>query len=256
MKKISQALLVIVIITPSIAYASWWNPLSWLSRWSNLNKPENKTEILEMRIKELEEKLNVSSNATSTNKVILKPETAKPKFQRDSVKTSESKVKVIEIKKKDVEATDPAIGAVKVITPDITINEPFLTQSKFSGYGAYEIRLKIKANNDDIYIPLTSTDSTKGRTGFSYYIKGGEFKGLQKSKVSCSQIKENKPIDGSTSCFISKGQTLEVIATVWLTNLQFGNYSLVFNKLGYFTESDYAMKTYLLDKETEILYLN
>ncbi len=58
MKKYITILALIIIIIPSIAFASWWNPLSWFNNWS-FSKGENKTEILEKRILELEQKLDV-----------------------------------------------------------------------------------------------------------------------------------------------------------------------------------------------------
>lgn len=53
MKKITYLALVLLII-PSIACASWWNPISWFNGWSFFGK----TEVLEKRIQDLEEKLS------------------------------------------------------------------------------------------------------------------------------------------------------------------------------------------------------
>lgn len=69
MKKIIIPILIVVLVTPNFALASWWNPLDWFNNWHFSNKTDDKTEILEQRIKELENKLEkVSSNATTATK--------------------------------------------------------------------------------------------------------------------------------------------------------------------------------------------
>jgi hypothetical protein len=61
--------LTIIIIAPSITFASWWNPFSW----SIFRKADTKTQILENRIVELETKLNdiatTSQNIKEKNKI-------------------------------------------------------------------------------------------------------------------------------------------------------------------------------------------
>ena len=54
--------LITIVIAPSITFASWWNPFSW----SIFRKTDTKTQILENRILELENKLN---NVATTTKV-------------------------------------------------------------------------------------------------------------------------------------------------------------------------------------------
>jgi hypothetical protein len=51
------------IIVPSITFASWWNPFSW----SIFHRTDTKTQILENKILELENKLNSISTTTSTS---------------------------------------------------------------------------------------------------------------------------------------------------------------------------------------------
>lgn len=48
------------LLVPQLALASWWNPFSWF------NNSDTKTQVLEQRIKELENKLN----ATSSDRVL------------------------------------------------------------------------------------------------------------------------------------------------------------------------------------------
>jgi hypothetical protein len=57
-----------ILVFPSIALASWWNPLSW----SVFHKAENKTRTLELPVKEPEKKLEVKKevvSATTTVKI-------------------------------------------------------------------------------------------------------------------------------------------------------------------------------------------
>jgi len=53
--------LISVFIIPQIALAAWWNPLSWFNNWSFFKK-EKDTVALEIRIKELEQKLEEKDN--------------------------------------------------------------------------------------------------------------------------------------------------------------------------------------------------
>jgi len=64
MKKYLITLFIISFITPSIVFASWWNPFSWFIHKETPNIEVKKTQELENRVKELEKKL--SEVATST----------------------------------------------------------------------------------------------------------------------------------------------------------------------------------------------
>lgn len=54
-----------ILLAPSVALASWWNPFDWFNNWSFSDKPESETQILENRIQELEKKLSAVSTTTS-----------------------------------------------------------------------------------------------------------------------------------------------------------------------------------------------
>jgi len=76
MKKL-MPLLLIAILLPQVAFAAWWNPFSWRI----FQRGQNKFEILENRVKELEGKLEnttPTNTATSTkfetsSKPVIKP---------------------------------------------------------------------------------------------------------------------------------------------------------------------------------------
>ena len=69
------------VLFPTIAFASWWNPFSW-NVWNNVfHKANNKTQVLENRVKELEKKLgdaiatsskelNVEATSTAVKKTV------------------------------------------------------------------------------------------------------------------------------------------------------------------------------------------
>jgi hypothetical protein len=78
MKKTLIPLILLALIVPQIALASWWNPFSW----SIFHRTETKTEVLEKKIQELEAKLSTASpttsvittaEATSSKKKIITP---------------------------------------------------------------------------------------------------------------------------------------------------------------------------------------
>ncbi len=78
--------MVLALIIPQVTFAAWWNPFSWFNHWS-FRKTETKTEILEKRVAELEQKLASSTTptpqATSTTKrgELVKPKTTtKPAY--------------------------------------------------------------------------------------------------------------------------------------------------------------------------------
>jgi len=65
--KIVYIMVVILLAAPQVASASWWNPFSW----SIFNKTDNKNQILEKKIQELENKIiNNTVTVTPTPKEI------------------------------------------------------------------------------------------------------------------------------------------------------------------------------------------
>jgi hypothetical protein len=61
-------ILLVCFIIPQIAFASWWNPFSW----KIFNRTDTKTQVLENRIKELENKLNVVAPTAPVVKDVVK----------------------------------------------------------------------------------------------------------------------------------------------------------------------------------------
>ena len=73
--KLFVVLLLVSLIVPQITLAAWWNPFSW-GIWGKISqvfhRTDSQTQVLENRVKELENKLNEQSaptpDATGTNK--------------------------------------------------------------------------------------------------------------------------------------------------------------------------------------------
>ena len=67
MKKYLSIIALATLIVPSVAFASWWNPVTWFNNWSFLSGNDTKTQILENRINELEMKLASTTTSTATS---------------------------------------------------------------------------------------------------------------------------------------------------------------------------------------------
>lgn len=70
MKKISHlstisSVIVLAFIVPQIAFAAWWNPISWFGGWNFFHRADTQTQVLENRVKELEKKLEGTATSTS-----------------------------------------------------------------------------------------------------------------------------------------------------------------------------------------------
>jgi len=68
-KNILSLTIITVILTPMIASAAWWNPISWFDSWGT--KESDRVEILEERIKELEETIKEEVLVEEEEEVIL-----------------------------------------------------------------------------------------------------------------------------------------------------------------------------------------
>lgn len=108
MKKYLSVLSLAIFIIPSVAFASWWNPISWFRNWSFFSNSDEKTQILEKRIVELENKIN--SNATTT------PATSTPQINTSTTSSITTTPTVKKVLKKTVspEADNSALIQAQV----------------------------------------------------------------------------------------------------------------------------------------------
>lgn len=71
MKKLISVVILLMLVIPNLALASWWNPASWFNSWSFSVKSDDKTLIFEKRVAELEDKLNGSAATDVSSKKAL-----------------------------------------------------------------------------------------------------------------------------------------------------------------------------------------
>lgn len=81
MKKYLSIFVVLMIVAPSVAFASWWNPFSW----SIFNRIFNKTEVVESRVKEpVANLIDVSSSTGS--QMLIQEDTEQKRLQTENDK--------------------------------------------------------------------------------------------------------------------------------------------------------------------------
>jgi hypothetical protein len=260
MKKYLVTLITILLISPIIVSAAWWNPLSWFNSWSfvsgnNEDKIEE-MELLEEKIKELESKIDNQqeqneSTEDETEELVVDP---KPEVVEKIVYV-EKPVYVEE--KKDVE-TKQVVGEEKVdekvVEPesDVKIAYSYISQSTYEGsygdYGSVLLGLRI-ATDKDIYIPQRTTDTSGSHEiGFYYTIKG-DFVGHRTSEIDCT-------LRSKGYCKIKGGSTdKEITVNVWFYPEDPGEYTVEFTKLGYKYDPDGVMNYITVDKIGDPLYV-
>lgn len=147
---------------------------------------------------------------------------------------------------------EPIIGGTveEVNTQSETIEIIHVGQTAFEDdyggvYGAYGLDIKITAVDQEIMIPMTTTDSIgSGVIGLSYNTEGNPaFKGRQESKLKCA-------IMTNGFCKVKPGDDLTVELTVWLMpdSETSGNYALNFDEMKYFIDGE--EKTFSIDRST------
>lgn len=277
MKKYILIIFLLIITYPTVTFAAWWNPLTWFNNWNPSRRTE-KTEVLENKINTLEHKLKLVEMQNDNNNFEIETETAIENGQTEknanqlkySIPTKivnptvstitdtvpEKPIIKIEediIEKRTVTKPEESNLDIAISQDDISNSFPIVDVTIFEdGYGGYRLRTMISAGNKDIYIPKTTSDSTRGYTGFSYSIIGSDFNGYQRSEVSCSIINNN-------NCKIKAGDTSEISVQIWLVPKfhESGNYAVRFNNIGYrYEPNGQAMYTLALDRESDKIYIS
>lgn len=258
MKKILLTLVVFTVISPSIALASWWNPISWFDNWGFIfNKKSEKTEVLEKRIEELENRLQES---IPSDEILIKENDTDPDIVKVNSNLNnfvEKQDKKVVLSKEEIEAEDFSKKLSELREIDLSFSGPKIDSSYVEeaiynegqgDYGSFLLTLYI-STDQDIYIPLTTTDSTLGSTGFSYSLEGDEFRGHKSSKVNCT-LKQ----DGY--CKIKAGSyQKEISVSVWVYPEEPGDYNINFKKLGYKDYSNNQTNYIDINKVSENIYI-
>jgi hypothetical protein len=152
MKKFLLILLTITLL-PQVAFAAWWNPLSW----KIIKKTDSKTQILENRVKELEQKLEAGSTTNSvkatkenTNSVknnpVVTPQTA----------SKLSDTSVTQAQKSEDGSYDELISKYSefrstiINAKSLTIKNSYLQTER--NYYSYLDQLQTRVNSDISYL--------------------------------------------------------------------------------------------------------
>lgn len=119
MKKYLSIIFLLVLIVPSIALASWWNPLSWFNNWS-FHKQEIIPQIQEIdQTTKSENTESVNSQTEEINKLKKQIEELKNQKPNDKVNTKEIQIPTVTkpTEKNMVENISPIVN--KIITLQI-----------------------------------------------------------------------------------------------------------------------------------------
>jgi len=99
--KISIFVLLVTILIPQVVSASWWNPLSW----KIFNRENNKTQILENRMQELENKLQTATTSTKQSNLEATTSAIKKLEQKKTTPVVDNSTAIQAEVQKQVQAT-------------------------------------------------------------------------------------------------------------------------------------------------------
>lgn len=136
-------LIIIAIIVPNLAFASWWNPFSWFHRQDVLPVEVSQTQILENKIKDLESKIEKMSASTTQIQIIAT--TTSPKGISNINKNTKSLVKKIE---QDVVETRD----YKILYDDLIFKYSYLRDKKLASDIVVTAESEIKDTNNNIHL--------------------------------------------------------------------------------------------------------
>jgi hypothetical protein len=262
MKKYFSTLVLVFLFMPLVASASWWNPFSWsiFSRKEPTPKvqvetqknSEEKINELQKQLDELKKEKENSTVKNNTNQtrgvedleIVKKTNQGKadienePKVAQEVLSISQDLNAETEEVKSDVVFKIVHVGQTIYSKPDV--------------YGAYGLTIEVTAGNEDVFIPQSTTDSTRIFTGFMYSLVGDSFRGSQISEVECVTT---TTVNHEPYCKIKSGKSTLITTTVWLTPEQSGNYGVMFDAINYFIGVNFKEGSYNFNKSTQKIYL-
>jgi len=270
LKRVLFSFLIAIILIPQITFASWWNPFSWKmfnrkadtptsissvneNKELNTAKPtDNSSEEIEKLKKQIEDLQNKQIN-TPTKSIEVKKTTPlvdNSELIRKQVQEQlEAKLKA----DKEQEALTISQAQEKADNPNFQVLYARQTIFENPSHGGFDIKVRVTADKEKIYVPKTTTDSTKEMiTGFSYSVKGDAFRGRQSSDVECSTY---RTIRNTEYCSIEIGKSLDITTTVWLTPNESGTYGLLFENINYLHGDNYFTGVFNMNKETQKIYV-
>lgn len=177
-------LLILILAIPQIALAAWWDPFSWFNNWNFFNKSDNRTQILENRVKELEKKLEDKVSTTTTPVVTEVSNTATTTVKATTINTKTiTKPKTeagqnikVETPKKVVKTFTLPSGAVIDDTGNI-ISPPTKTSQTQNNITDIKAGVSI-LSSEDIYAlvsPSIALIIASGGNGSGFVINNGKY---------------------------------------------------------------------------------
>ena len=103
MKKIIPIIILVLIIIPSVAFASWWNPFSWFNNWNFSNKVEvvnivsNEKEISKNDVLDEKQKIEIRESKNKSIQDVQRIQNTSDVINlKETVKTLEDKITTLE----------------------------------------------------------------------------------------------------------------------------------------------------------------
>ncbi len=146
MKKIIPIIILVLIIIPSVAFASWWNPFSWFNNWNFSNKVEvvnivsNEKEISKNDVLDEKQKIEIRESKNKSIQDVQRIQNTSDVINlKETVKTLEDKITTLENENNKIKTV--VIKNIK-IEPEITLSKSIINND-----GVDRAKLSIKAKN-------------------------------------------------------------------------------------------------------------
>ncbi|MEI6345749.1 MAG: hypothetical protein WCO79_00710 [bacterium] len=215
MKKFLSILVLVVLVTPQVAMAAWWNPFSW----SVFQKKEANVQQLEVRIKELEKKLEAAS--TTEKVVVPKPVVVEKKSVKKVVPVVEEEVapvvpKTFVLPNGSVVDVAGNVVSAAPVKDDKTIGEDYFNEHKTCAGlrdvqpNSYSFCVDYALNKVDV--PVSNSQSVQGDkfTGENYFKEHKTCAGLKDVNANQHSFCISYALNGDNS-FDSKQSRLNAI---------------------------------------------
>ncbi len=146
MKKIIPVIILVVVIIPSVAFASWWNPFSWFNNWNFQKRAEvvniisNEQEVSKNEVADEKQEIEIRELKNNpTQDIQRKPNISDTTDLKEVVKILEDKVTTLENENDKIKTV---ITKNIKIEPEITLNKSIINND-----GVDRARFNIKTIN-------------------------------------------------------------------------------------------------------------
>ncbi len=237
--------IIIIVIVNQIFFQKKFpisRPTEELQDLDSKKVSDEKIADLEKQVSDLTNNKLSINNATSEKSIKTISKTETPSILEPAIPVS----KIVNPPTIDVsELSNPKIEIIKL--GQIVYDKPYY-------YGSFYLDIRVTAGEEDIFIPLTTSDSVMANhIGFPYEVIGDYFSGDQKSGIKNCGIQ--KTITRKEYCFVQSNKSIDLFVVVWLTPNLSGNYAVRFNDITYLQGDNHKEKLFNLSKETKKVYI-